>query len=49
MARRHYKEDLQKTHLFGNLFRFIDDLCAINDHLKFEKNPSRYVSSGARA
>ena len=39
MARRHYKEDLQKTHLFGNLFRFIDDLCAINDHLKSEKKP----------
>ena len=49
MARRHYKEDLQKAHLFGNLFRFIDDLYAINDHLKFKKNPSRYVSSGARA
>ena len=43
------KRDLQKTHLFGNLFRFIDNLCAITDHLKFEKKLSRYIASGARA
>ena len=27
------KKDLQKACLFGNLFHFIDDLCAINDHI----------------
>ena len=30
--------NLQKAHRFGSLFCFIDDLCAINDHLEFDKN-----------
>ena len=32
------KRDLQKARLFSNLFCFIDDLCAINNHLEFQKN-----------
>ena len=32
------KRGLQKTYIFGNLLPFIHDLCAINDHLEFDKN-----------
>ena len=32
------KRDLRKARFFSNTFRFIDDLCAINDHLKFNRN-----------
>ena len=31
------KEDIQKARRFGNVFRFIDDLCAINDNGLFEE------------
>lgn len=32
------KRDQQKAHFFDKLFRFLDDLCVINDHLEFKKN-----------
>ena len=32
------KRDLRKARLFSNTFCFIDDLCAINDHLEFDRN-----------
>lgn len=32
------KTDLQKTLLFGNLFCFINGLCALTDHQEFDKN-----------
>ena len=39
------KRDLLKARLFSNATRFIGDLCAINDHLEFNKNfKSKYPS-----
>lgn len=32
------KRDLQKASLFSDLSRFIDNLCATDDHLEFDKN-----------
>ena len=32
------KRDLSKAHLFSNMVRFKDDLCAINDYLEFDRN-----------
>ena len=32
------KRDLQKARMFSNTFRFIDDLCALNDKGEFERN-----------
>ena len=32
------KKDLHKARLFSNTFRFIDDLCTINDNNEFERN-----------
>ena len=32
------KRDLHKPLLFSNTFRFIDDLCAINNRLEFDRN-----------
>jgi len=32
------KRDIRKARRFGSTFRFIDDLCAINDNSEFEKN-----------
>ena len=32
------KKDLLKARKLGNIFRFIDDLSAINDNREFEKN-----------
>jgi len=32
------KRDLQKARMFSNTFRFIDDLCALNDNNEFENN-----------
>ena len=29
---------LRKAHLFSNMFRFIEKLCAINSHLEFDRN-----------
>ena len=31
-------KDLQKACLFSNLFCFLDDLWAVNNHLKFDRN-----------
>ena len=42
------KRDVQKAYLFGNLFRFIDDLCAIStkkDHLEFLRSMSTSETS----
>ena len=33
MATRHYKNCFQKTRFFGNLLRFLDNLCATTSHL----------------
>ena len=30
--------DLHKSRLFSNMFRFIDNLCVISDHLEFDRN-----------
>ena len=44
------KRDFQKVRLFGNLFRFIDSLCTINDHLEFDQNyDQKYESFRVRA
>ena len=32
------ERDLQEARLFSNLFCFVDDLCAINNHLEFDEN-----------
>ena len=32
------KTDLHKVSPFSNKFRFIDDLCTINDHLESDRN-----------
>ena len=40
------KRDLRRVRLFGNLFCFLDNLWAINDRLKFDKNCKDTYSSG---
>ena len=32
------KRDLLKARFFSNTFHFIEDLCTIKDHLKFDRN-----------
>ena len=39
------KSDLRKAILFSNTFRFIDDLCAINDELEFDGDFKNISSS----
>ena len=42
------KGDVRKLRLFSNTFRFIDDLCVINDHLEFDRNFKNIYSSELR-
>ena len=38
MTIRYYKRDLLKTRFSSNTFCFTNDLCTINEHLKFDRN-----------
>ena len=40
------KRNLRKARLFNNTFRYIDNLCTINDHLKFD-NSKRKTSEAS--